>query len=106
MNTACALIDICESTLTLRVGDESIMFKAIPEAKQEEEKNEEISIIQLDDEILQRELELLLKDDPSKFLIHSEEDVDVNKDLEELEKLLEGANSENTQEVMKPDQTR
>ncbi|XP_052622339.1 uncharacterized protein LOC128127704 [Lactuca sativa] len=36
LNTACALIDVCESTLTLRVGDESTMFRAVPEAKQEE----------------------------------------------------------------------
>ncbi|XP_023768853.2 uncharacterized protein LOC111917395 [Lactuca sativa] len=30
LNTACALIDISESTLTLRVGDEPVKFKAIP----------------------------------------------------------------------------
>ncbi|KAL7610397.1 hypothetical protein Lser_V15G12026 [Lactuca serriola] len=36
LNTACALIDVCESTLTLRVGDESAVFKAQPEIKQEE----------------------------------------------------------------------
>ncbi|KAL7601804.1 hypothetical protein Lser_V15G25868 [Lactuca serriola] len=34
LNTACALIDVCESTLTLRVGDESAVFKALPEIKQ------------------------------------------------------------------------
>ncbi|XP_052623762.1 uncharacterized protein LOC111907067 [Lactuca sativa] len=52
------------TTLTLRVGDESVMFKANPEIKQEEEKREEISFIQLDDEVLQKELDILLKEDP------------------------------------------
>ncbi|XP_052621638.1 uncharacterized protein LOC128127239 [Lactuca sativa] len=42
LNTACALIDVCESTLTLRVGDESAVFKALPEIKQEEGIKEEV----------------------------------------------------------------
>ncbi|XP_023749864.1 uncharacterized protein LOC111898174 [Lactuca sativa] len=49
LNTACALIDVCESTLTLRVGDESAVFKALPEIKQEEGGKEEVSFINLDD---------------------------------------------------------
>ncbi|XP_023760373.1 uncharacterized protein LOC111908806 [Lactuca sativa] len=65
LSTACALIDVCESTLTLRVGDESAMFKALPEIKQEERRKEEVSFINLDDEILQKELELLQEEDPS-----------------------------------------
>ncbi|XP_023766917.1 uncharacterized protein LOC111915492 [Lactuca sativa] len=40
LNTACALIDVCESTLTLRVGDESAVFKALPEIKQAEGRKE------------------------------------------------------------------
>ena len=93
LNTACALIDVCESTLTLRVGDDSAIFRVVPEAKQEEEGKEEISIFYLDDEILQKELALLQEEDPSKFLLPSGEDGDANKDLEEIEKLLEGADS-------------
>ncbi|KAL7583447.1 hypothetical protein Lser_V15G45191 [Lactuca serriola] len=61
------------------------MFKANPEINQEEEKREEISSIQLDDEALQKELDILLKEDPSKFTLHSEEVSDADKDLEELE---------------------
>ena len=106
LNTTCALIDVCESTLTLRVGDESAMFRAIPEAKQEEKRKEEISFIHLDDEILQKELELLQEKDPNKFLLPSGEHGDVNKDLEEIETLLEGAYSENTEEIVEYDPTR
>ncbi|XP_023747600.1 uncharacterized protein LOC111895767 [Lactuca sativa] len=40
LNTACTLIDVCESTLTLRVGDESAVFKSLPEIKQEEARKE------------------------------------------------------------------
>ncbi|KAL7591904.1 hypothetical protein Lser_V15G34946 [Lactuca serriola] len=47
LNTACALIDVCESTLTLRVGDESVVFKALPEIKQEEERKDRRDLIQL-----------------------------------------------------------
>ncbi|XP_052626076.1 uncharacterized protein LOC128133180 [Lactuca sativa] len=65
LNTACTLIDVCESTLTLRVGDESAVFKALPEIKQEEGREEEVSFINLDDEILQKELALLQEEDPS-----------------------------------------
>ncbi|XP_052627248.1 uncharacterized protein LOC111914050 [Lactuca sativa] len=61
------------------------MFKANPEIKQEEEKREEISFIQLDDEVLQKELDILLKEDPRKFTLHSEEVSEADKDLEELE---------------------
>ncbi|KAL7597496.1 hypothetical protein Lser_V15G22467 [Lactuca serriola] len=84
LSTACALVDVCESTLTLRVGDESSIFRVVPEAKQEEERKEEISFIHLDDEILQKELALLQEEDPSKFLLPSGEHGDANKDLEEI----------------------
>ncbi|XP_023759122.1 uncharacterized protein LOC128127379 [Lactuca sativa] len=47
LNTACALIDVCESTLTFRVGDESVVFKALPEIKQEEERKDRRDLIQL-----------------------------------------------------------
>ncbi|XP_023734078.1 uncharacterized protein LOC111881931 [Lactuca sativa] len=83
LNTACALIDVCESTLTLRVGDESAIFRALPEAKQEEEGKEDISFIDLDDEILQKELALLQEEDPSKLLLPSGEDGDKNKQQKE-----------------------
>ncbi|XP_052626843.1 uncharacterized protein LOC128133436 [Lactuca sativa] len=86
LNTACALIDVCESTLMVRVGDESAVFKALPGIKQEEGRKEEISFIDLDDEILQKELALLQEEDPSKFLLSSGGNEDVDKDLEEIEK--------------------
>ncbi|KAL7603024.1 hypothetical protein Lser_V15G15890 [Lactuca serriola] len=97
-NTACALIDVCESTLTLRVGDESAVFKAIQEVKQEETREEEISSIDLDDEILQKELALLQKEDPNKFLLFSGGNGDAEKDLEEIEKLLNGTDSQKSME--------
>ncbi|XP_023757312.1 uncharacterized protein LOC111905824 [Lactuca sativa] len=56
LNTTCALIDVCESTLTLRVGDESAVFKTIQEVKQEETREEEISYIDLDDAIYKKNL--------------------------------------------------
>ncbi|XP_023772916.1 uncharacterized protein LOC111921568 [Lactuca sativa] len=80
LNTACTLIDVCESTLTLRVGDESDVFKAIPDIKQEETRKEEVSSIDLDDEILQKELVLLQEEDPSKFILSSGGNDDVEKD--------------------------
>ncbi|XP_023757003.1 uncharacterized protein LOC111905549 [Lactuca sativa] len=98
LNTACALIDVCESTLTLRVGDESTVFKAIQEVKQEETREEEISSIDLDDEILQKELALLQKEDPNKFVLSSGGNGDAEKDLEEIEKLLKGTDSEKSME--------
>ncbi|XP_023734714.1 uncharacterized protein LOC111882581 [Lactuca sativa] len=98
LNTACALIDVCESTLTLRVEDESAVFKAIPEIKQEETRKEDVSFIDLDDEILQKELAPLQEEDPSKFLLSSGGNSNVEKDLEEIEKLLKGTDSENTLE--------
>ncbi|XP_023730726.1 uncharacterized protein LOC111878458 [Lactuca sativa] len=98
LNTAWALIDVCKSTLTLRVGDESAVFKAIQEVKQEESREEEISSIDLDDEILEKELALLQKDDPNKFLLSSGGNGDAEKDLEEIEKLLKGTNSEKSVE--------
>ncbi|XP_052621826.1 uncharacterized protein LOC128127384 [Lactuca sativa] len=98
LNTACALIDVCESTLTLRVGDESAVFKAISEVKQQETRKGEVSSIDLDDEILQKELALLQEEDPSKFLLSSGGNDDVEKDLEEIEKMLKGTDSENTVE--------
>ncbi|XP_023751176.2 uncharacterized protein LOC111899567 [Lactuca sativa] len=67
LNTACALIDVCESTLTLRVGDKSVVFKAIQEIKQEETRKEEVSSIDLDDELLQKEFALLEEEDPTIF---------------------------------------
>ncbi|XP_052627213.1 uncharacterized protein LOC128133724 [Lactuca sativa] len=59
---------VCEDLLIKvdKVGDEAVTFKAIPEIKQEEEKIDEVSMIQLDDEILEQELARLMKEDPSK----------------------------------------
>ncbi|XP_023755199.1 uncharacterized protein LOC111903679 [Lactuca sativa] len=95
LNTACAFVDVCESTLTLWVGDESEVFKATQDIKQEETRKEEVSSIDLDDELLEKDLALLKEENPIKFLLSSGENFDAEKDLEEIENLLEESDLDN-----------
>ena len=98
LNTACAFVDVCESTLTLWVGDESEVFKATQDIKQEETSKEEVSSIDLDDELLEKEFALLQEENPNNVLLSSGGNDDVEKDLEEIEKLLEETDPEETME--------
>ena len=106
MNIACAIVDVCESTLTLRVGNDSVVFKAEQEKKNEGMKNGEISLVDLDDEVLERKLALLQEENPNKFLLPSEGNFDVEEDLKEIERLLEEAESKETTKIVETSQTR
>ncbi|XP_023763338.1 uncharacterized protein LOC111911826 [Lactuca sativa] len=81
LNTACALVDVCESTLTLRVGNDSVVFKAKQEKKHEETKEDKVFSIDLDDEVLERELALLQEENRNQFLLSSKENFDAERDL-------------------------
>lgn len=69
MNTACAIVDMHKSTLTLRAGDDSVIFKAVQENKHEEIRKEKTSSIDLDDELLERKIALLQEGNPNQFIL-------------------------------------
>nr|KAJ0202261.1 hypothetical protein LSAT_V11C600305910 [Lactuca sativa] len=77
-----------KSTLTLRVGDDSIIFKAEKKEKHKELKEDKVSSIILDDELLERELTYLQEINPNQFLVSLEENSDAKGDLEEIERLI------------------
>nr|KAJ0222145.1 hypothetical protein LSAT_V11C200072510 [Lactuca sativa] len=75
LNTACALVDMRESMLTIRVGDDSVIFEAEEKEKHKESKEDKFSSIILDDELLERELAyLLIKEVDYKESLKSVED--------------------------------
>nr|KAJ0208440.1 hypothetical protein LSAT_V11C500246240 [Lactuca sativa] len=91
LNTACALVDMRDSTLTLRVGDDSVIFEAEKKEKHKEAKEDNVPSIILDDELLERELAYLQEINPSQFLSSLDENSDANGDLEEIERLIKEA---------------
>nr|KAJ0190095.1 hypothetical protein LSAT_V11C800435630 [Lactuca sativa] len=91
LNTACALVYMRESMLTLRVGDDSIIFEAEKEEKYKESKEDKVSSIILDDELLEIELAYLQEVNPNQFLLSLEENSDAKGDLEEIERLIKEA---------------
>nr|KAJ0207013.1 hypothetical protein LSAT_V11C500254800 [Lactuca sativa] len=90
-NTACALVDMCESMLTLRVGDDLVIFEVEKKKKPKESKEDKVSLMILDDEVLERELAYLQEDNPNQFLLSLEENSDAKGDLEEIERLIKEA---------------
>ncbi|KAL7602379.1 uncharacterized protein LOC111910515 [Lactuca sativa] len=69
LNTACALIDMHESTLTLRVGDDSVIFKAAEKDKHIESIEDKVSSIDLEDELLEKELTCLHEINPNVHVL-------------------------------------
>ncbi|XP_023751324.1 uncharacterized protein LOC111899699 [Lactuca sativa] len=56
LNTACVMVDMHESTLTLRVGDDSVTFFTNQEKEQEKSIEDKTSSIELADELLEKRL--------------------------------------------------
>nr|KAJ0215655.1 hypothetical protein LSAT_V11C300147980 [Lactuca sativa] len=80
-----------ESTLTLTVGDDLVIFEAEKKEKHKESKEDKVSSIILDDELLERELAYLQEVNPNQFLLSLEENSDAEGDLEEIERLMKEA---------------
>nr|KAJ0207828.1 hypothetical protein LSAT_V11C500249890 [Lactuca sativa] len=66
-----------ESTLTLRVGGESVIFKAVEKDTQEGSREDKVSSLDLDDDLLEKELAYLQEDTS-----------DTKGELEEIERLI------------------
>nr|KAJ0216181.1 hypothetical protein LSAT_V11C300152300 [Lactuca sativa] len=106
LNTACALVDMRESTLTLRVGDDSVIFEAEKKEKHKESTEDKVSLIILDDELLQRELAYLQETNPNQFLLSLEENSDAKGDLEEIERLIKEADCKESLKSVEDSLTR
>nr|KAJ0200933.1 hypothetical protein LSAT_V11C600328640 [Lactuca sativa] len=91
LNTACALLDMSESTLTLRVGDESVIFKAEQKDTQEGSREEKVSSLDLDDELLEKELAYLQESNPHQFFLSLEDTSGAKGDVEEIKRLIKEA---------------
>nr|KAJ0193552.1 hypothetical protein LSAT_V11C800414670 [Lactuca sativa] len=78
-----------KSKLTLRVGDDSVTLGIDQENKQTRPSEDKISSIYLDDGLLEKELALWYENNSKQFTFSLEEDFDDQRDLRELEKLLE-----------------
>nr|KAJ0224253.1 hypothetical protein LSAT_V11C100041200 [Lactuca sativa] len=74
LNTACAIVDVRESRLTLHVGDESVTFGINQEMKQSSCSEDNISLMNLDDELDLQELEKLLEESEGDEDISGSED--------------------------------
>ncbi|XP_023768574.1 uncharacterized protein LOC111917152 [Lactuca sativa] len=91
LNTVCALLDMSESMLTLRVGDESVIFKAEQKDTQEGSREEKVSLLDLDDELLEKELAYLQESNPNQFFLSLEDTSNAKGDVEEIERLIREA---------------
>ncbi|XP_023740975.1 uncharacterized protein LOC111889075 [Lactuca sativa] len=91
LNTACAIVDVRESELTLRAGDDSVTFMVDQEKKQVKSIEDKTFSMDLDEEMLEKELALCYANNPNQFTLSLEEDFDTERDLKELEKLLKGS---------------
>nr|KAJ0211087.1 hypothetical protein LSAT_V11C400203740 [Lactuca sativa] len=106
LNTACALVDMRESTLALRVGDDSVIFEAEKKEKHKESKEDKVSLIILDDELLERELAYMQKINPTHFLLSLEENSDAKGELEEIETLIKEADCKESLKSVEDSLTR
>nr|KAJ0225504.1 hypothetical protein LSAT_V11C100031130 [Lactuca sativa] len=95
-DTACAIVDMRESTLTLKVGDDSVAFVTNQEKEHEKSIEDKTSSMELGDELLERELALLEEDNAKQYSLDKE--FDAQGDLKELERLLEGV-EDNFEEI-------
>ncbi|KAL7594296.1 hypothetical protein Lser_V15G28541 [Lactuca serriola] len=87
LNTASAIIDMRDSKLTLRVGDESVAFGVDQAMKHARSSDDTAFSIDMLEELLEDWKE----EKPSKSTVSFEEGFDAERDLMELERLLEEA---------------
>ena len=89
LNTASAIVDMRDSKLTLRVGEDSVTFGVDQAMKYARNSDDTTFSIDMLDELLEE----CISEDSSKFTIFDEE-FDAEKDLMEIERLLEEAEFE------------
>nr|KAJ0203927.1 hypothetical protein LSAT_V11C500237700 [Lactuca sativa] len=96
LNTAFSIVDMRESTLTLRVGDDLVTFVTNQEKEHKKSIEDKASSMELGDELLEKELALLEEDNAKQYSLDKE--FDAQGDLKELERLLEGV-KDNFEEI-------
>nr|KAJ0191417.1 hypothetical protein LSAT_V11C800433220 [Lactuca sativa] len=96
LNTACAVVDMRESTHTLRVVDDLVTFVTNQEKEHKKSIEDKTSSMELSDELLEKELALLQEDNSKQYSL--DEEFDAQGDLRELERLLEGV-EDNFEEI-------
>ncbi|KAL7587001.1 hypothetical protein Lser_V15G38297 [Lactuca serriola] len=87
LNTSSAIVDMRDSKLTLRVRDESVTFEVDQAMKHARSSDDTAFSI----DMLEEFLEDWKEEKPSKSTVSFEEEFDAEKDLMELERLLEEA---------------
>ncbi|XP_023770778.1 uncharacterized protein LOC111919455 [Lactuca sativa] len=87
LNTASAIVDMQDSKITLRVGDESITFGVDQAMKHP--RNSDDTTFSVD--MLEELMEEWNEDEPNKSTVPLEEEFDAERDLLEIERLLEEA---------------
>nr|KAJ0200233.1 hypothetical protein LSAT_V11C600316800 [Lactuca sativa] len=106
LNTACALVDMRECTLTLKVGDESVIFEADQKDTQEESREEKVSPLDLDDELLEKELVYLQESDPNQFFLSLNDNSNAKGDLDEIERMINEADYQESIKSIQSSPTR
>ncbi|XP_023742448.1 uncharacterized protein LOC111890576 [Lactuca sativa] len=87
LNTSSAIVDMQDSKLTLRVGDESVTF-GVDQAMKHPRNNDDVSFSV---DMLEELMVEWNEDDPSKSTIILEEEFDAERNLLEIGRLLEEA---------------
>ncbi|XP_023764512.1 uncharacterized protein LOC111913024 [Lactuca sativa] len=97
LNTASAIVDMRDSKLTLRVGDKSVTFGVDKSLKHARSSDDTAFSIDRLEELLEDWKE----EKPSKSTVSFEEEFVAERDLMELERLLEEADIQNTKTELK-----
>nr|KAJ0209222.1 hypothetical protein LSAT_V11C400203140 [Lactuca sativa] len=71
-----------------------------------ESREYKVSLMDLDDELLEKELAFLQESNPNQFILHLEEKFDAEKDLKEMERLIEEADYQETIKIVGTSPTR
>nr|KAJ0216242.1 hypothetical protein LSAT_V11C300129570 [Lactuca sativa] len=71
-----------------------------------ESREDKVSSMDLDDELLEKELAFLQESNPNHFILHLEENYDAERDLEEIERLIEEADYQETIKIVGSSPTR
>ncbi|XP_023747629.1 uncharacterized protein LOC111895800 [Lactuca sativa] len=87
LNTASAIVDMRDSKLTLRVGDESVTFGVDQAMKHARNSDDTAFAIDMLDELMEE----WNNEEPNKSTITFDEELDVERELLEIERLLEEA---------------
>ncbi|XP_023758740.2 uncharacterized protein LOC111907172 [Lactuca sativa] len=85
LNTAGAIVDIRDSKHTLRVGEDSVIFGMDQAMKHSKFSDDTTFSV----DVLEELLEEWIEDETSEHMLALEDDFDAERDLKELERLLE-----------------